>query len=234
MNLHEILTQLREKKQLSQNELARLLGLSLQQIRALESEQYHRLPRQTLIRALEKYERFFRLSEGELRNYLILTATQVQDQKLGEHITLPRRLNYAFIIVLAIIAFLLYQFTSLLLPPKLNLISPRKDQIVTEPELTIKGYIQPRNTLTINGEVVVPSDRGYFEKKALLREGPNDFTFELTNYWKTKSIVKRTVYYTSEIKPIIPNATELNKQSTTSQQIEYPPATPTSRNSISD
>lgn len=229
MKLPEILIQLREKKQLPPAELARLLGLSLQQIRALESERFYRLPRQTLLRTLEKYERFFRLPAGELSSQLLAVPTEVSDQQLGNPVNLPRKVNYSLILILAVIAFLLYQFTLLLRPPKLILTSPRPNQITTQAELIISGYVQPRNTLTINGEVVTPNDQGYFEKRAFLREGPNDFVFEVTTYWKTKSTIKRTVYYSARgFEAIFTGAPKSTQPQNTGESTQQPTsATPT-------
>ncbi|MCL4358531.1 MAG: helix-turn-helix domain-containing protein [Patescibacteria group bacterium] len=196
--LNETLLELRQKKKLNQNELAAHLKISVRQIELIESPKFRKLPRLTLTRILERYEKFFNLGKNELIKELSLAGEEVEVDLFKNHKKVfwfkPTSLLRNFLFLILII-FILYQFSKLILPPKIKIFYPSQNFVSSQNSLVIKGYLNPRNSLMINDEIITTDRNGNFQEPVLLRPGRNDFVFEGTNFWGGHSLLKRTIYY---------------------------------------
>jgi len=88
--------------------------------------------------------------------------------------------------ILAVIIFFIFQFSSFLGNPKLNIDIPllTKDGVYLskDPVVKITGSINPSDKLTINGEEILSKSDGTFEKDLLLQQGTYGIVFKVKRF----------------------------------------------------
>ncbi|GIW65897.1 MAG: hypothetical protein KatS3mg094_416 [Candidatus Parcubacteria bacterium] len=200
--LNEILKSLREKEGLTQEELAKILQTNIAQIEILEKGEFNKLPKNNLEKILGKYENFFKLENDELKSLLSFNQLHKEnnefvDKKYYRKIKLYNNFQNLifFIITIFLSLFILYQLINMILPPKIKIIYPPDGLITKEREIKIKGYIDKKSVLFLNGSEVIYDENGYFERTAVLRPGLNNFQIIAKNYIGSYKILNFNVYY---------------------------------------
>jgi len=83
-----------------------------------------------------------------------------------------------------------YFYVDLLLPPRITLIYPPKRDFETyENHIFIKGYVDRRAEIYLNGELI-PSKDGYFEREYYLKEGVNRFIIKAKKFWGQEKVIE--------------------------------------------
>lgn len=195
--LNEILKSLREKSNLSQEELAQKLKTTIAQIEILEKGEFEKLPKINLLRILEKYENFFNV---ELIN-LINQENFFKEEKNIFKNNNYKLINYSYYLLIGFLVIILslvfFQLSNLIFPPKIKILYPYDGLVINQKNLIIKGYVDRRSTLYLNNKEIVYDDNGYFEVLAVLKPGLNKFEFLAKNYWGLKKKIIINVYYQS-------------------------------------
>jgi len=193
--LNEYLKELRENVNLSKEELAKVLKITISQIEILEKGEFNKLPPFVLRQILKKYKDFFRLKED-----LVIKEENINFANFYREKSLTKEKNkfelpIVLIIFFCFLVFALYQIFVLIMPPKIKIIFPTNNIISSSKIIKIKGYVDPRSKFFINGEIVIYDENGYFEKEAILKKGENKFIFEAENYFGLKNTKILTIYY---------------------------------------
>ncbi|GIW66278.1 MAG: hypothetical protein KatS3mg095_0176 [Candidatus Parcubacteria bacterium] len=199
--LNEILKSLREKINLSQEELANNLKITIAQVEILEKGQFKKLPKNSLLKILKKYENFFKLKEGELSSLIKKEYLDNEDKPILNKEYYKNYNNYQtltikiiLLIFIFITALISYQIINLLLP-QIKIIYPPDGLVTNQREIKIRGYVDKRSVLYLNKDEIIYKDNGYFEKSALLNPGLNKFEFIVKNYLGGYKKIIINVYY---------------------------------------
>lgn len=188
----EFFQKLRLQKNLSKEDLAKILKISEAQIDIIERGDFAKLPPFILQRILDRYQSFFKF-ENELIKNLNIPFYQKDEIKISKSLSLNP--PWFLIISLLIIGVLLFQFFDAILAPKIVIIDPKNNSYVNINQILIKGYVDTRSVLYINKEQIFYDKNGYFEKTAALRPGLNKFVFEAVNNLGIRNTKEINIYY---------------------------------------
>lgn len=98
------------------------------------------------------------------------------------------------IVLIMILIWQSYLFYDLISPPKISIIEP-KGRFVFQDNVVIKGKVDNRANLFVNGEQIFPQDNGYFEKRIYLKPGVNRLLFQAKKFWGQESEKELIVIY---------------------------------------
>lgn len=113
----------------------------------------------------------------------------------------PLKKKNVLYVILAIIAliYLAFQADRLLGVPPIDISSPPADNlVVSDSSINLRGKIDSRDKLTINGEEVIPDENGYFENQFSLETGMNSVNFKVKRLLGREVEVVRKVIYQQE------------------------------------
>jgi len=204
----EILRKTRKKRGYTLLEVSKELKIQPKFLKALERGEYDAFGHSLHIKGfLKNYADFLDLNVEEV---LAFWRREYQESEAAEDIhdvTNPLRkprfainpsnlvTSITILLVLGFLGYLFFQYRSIAGPPKLEVTSPSKDLVTSEPQLTLKGKADPQATLTINGQEVVVSDEGNFAFDYVLSDGPNALKFTAVNEFGRETEINRSVIY---------------------------------------
>ncbi len=102
------------------------------------------------------------------------------------------------IFFLGLVAYLVYQYLSLVKPPSLKVIYPQEDIQVKEEIIEITGKADVDSLVTINRNPVSLLESGKFKYKFSLFSGENSITIMATSKTGKENIIERLVIYQKE------------------------------------
>lgn len=188
---------LREKKNITKESLAKILKISEAQIEIIEKGEFDKLPFFVLKEILRRYKIFFKIPDEIIKEIYQQQKIKTTEEK-NKTKTQPRfLLNFPllFVVFLILILFFIYQFYELISPPVIRIIYPPNNFYSPYRQIAIKGYVDKRSNFFINKEQVFYDNKGYFEKNVILRQGANKFVLEAINYFGVKNTKVLTIYY---------------------------------------
>lgn len=109
----------------------------------------------------------------------------------------PNYISLPLLFFLLIFFVFVFKFVKIIVNPKLEISSPQAS-VVFEKEIVLKGKTDPQNELMINGEKITLRENGQFERKAILKEGLNEFNLEVKNFWGVRKNKRLKVIYQSK------------------------------------
>ncbi len=188
----EYFQKLRAKRNLTKEELAKVLKISEAQIDLIEKGEFKKIPHFILKQILERYKKFFKIEDDFIKTLNLITFS---DQEVKAKKIFSFNIPWFLVFSLLIIGVLIFQIYEAFLPPKIEIISPKNNSYFLNNQILIKGYVDKRSTLYINKEQTFFDEKGYFEKTAILRPGLNKFILEATNHFGVKNSKEIDVYY---------------------------------------
>lgn len=94
------------------------------------------------------------------------------------------------VVVLIILAYLAFQFSSLFLGPKLNVTTPQNGATLSKNVVEIKGETEPYATLLVNGEETYVGLDGTFRKTLYFFGGKQTITITAKNRFGKATVEK--------------------------------------------
>ena len=186
-NVSEILQETRESKNISIEEVSKILKIKQTFIIALEKGEYDKLPSQSTTKGFIKiYAKYLGINTENIiamfrRECKVVEGHQMKNKK--NKVRIPFILHsktfftiLTIIIILGvIIIYALHEYSIYKTPPILTILSPSKDSISTyNSSITIKGKTQIGNNITINGAGISNLDtNGDFSVNVGLQYGMN-------------------------------------------------------------
>jgi len=199
----QILINARKAKNLSLEEVEAATKIRKKILEALEAGDWNALPPTTFVKGLIKnYGRFLGLNTNEL---LAFYRREFIEKKEHKEPTVPINKNpWRFtpqrvtagvigLIVLAVIAYLFFQYQSFIGPPLLELSEPKNNIKLTSSEVTLVGKTWEDAILKVNGQPVTVSPGGTFSVAVDLNPGLNTLTVTAANRFGKISTEKRTI-----------------------------------------
>lgn len=105
------------------------------------------------------------------------------------------------IVFILIIFYLIWQTSSFLGTPKIEIMNPPVDgAIINNPIIRLSGEVSAGDKLVINGEEVLPEENGRFEKDFSLQSGINTFEFKVKRFLgKEIKIIRQVIYQPQQL-----------------------------------
>jgi len=97
-----------------------------------------------------------------------------------------------FLIAVVILSFLGVRFNDILGRPTLDVDLPES---TSQETITVSGAVLPRDSLTLNDEVIYPNEEGLFEKRVQLEPGLNTLEFQIKRYLGKETTIVKQVFY---------------------------------------
>ena len=200
----QILSQARNRKKLTLEQVEKATRIRLKFLVALEKDELTKLPPGTF-------------TKGFIKNYAAFLGLPVDDtlafyrRQVNEKVSpLPVR-NPApptpkspllslsltsigvFIMVVLFFIYLVYSYFRYAGAPALNLNSPSKNAVVSEEQIEVSGKTDPDATLTINNQPVSLNENGSFSTKVTLTPGLNTITVVSSNKFHRQTTLTRNL-----------------------------------------
>lgn len=202
----EILKSARVNRKLTLTDLSRLTKISLITLKALEKNQFTKLPSSTYIQGfIKNYAQAVRLDPGKTlavfkRDYDRHHLKKILPQGLTQPLNQPflasvsgRNLLTAGIILLILAGYLILTLLKLFRPPALIIDQPLEAQELTAPIL-IKGKTDRDASLTLNDKTVNLEPDGQFTTIYSTQSGTLELNFKATSRrGKSRELVRHVI-----------------------------------------
>lgn len=193
----EILTRSRIQKGISLDELSDRTRIDVKYIKALEENDFRHLPSPTFAKgfirnisiALDRdpdeiiavFRRDFQTTKKKL------PSSAKNKFPSGPNFLFQSQVPLIFLAVSLFLGYLGYQYRTVLVPPKLEVIEPRANQVVTSP-VTIEGLSTVDSIITINDQQEANTDQsGHFIVQLNLSTGSTELKIQASNRFSRTS-----------------------------------------------
>lgn len=202
----EILKNARVSRKLTLTDLSRLTKISLTTLKALEKNQFVKLPSSTYIQGfIKNYAQAVKLDPAKTlavfkRDYDRRHLKKILPQGLTQPLNQPffasaagRNLLAAGLIIIILIIYVSLTIFKLYRPPKLTIDQPLEAQELTSPVL-IKGKTDRDATLTLNDKTVNLEPDGQFTTIYSTQSGTLELNFKATSRrGKSRGLVRHVI-----------------------------------------
>lgn len=206
----ETLRQAREKLDEELANIAKSLNIQVKHLLALEEGAYEKIPGEIYAKQwLRAYGKYLDLDvKWLIKEYQHEKGVQLQfsgfdrpEFKTTNWLSWlnPKTLKFASIILitLALVAYLGLEIVNILQPPTLVIYEPQNNIITEQRLINVAGQTDPEIELTINNEVILADESGFFNKKINLSPGLNILEVVATKKHGAKSKTTISIYRTT-------------------------------------
>lgn len=197
----EILKEQRQTQNLSIKKVARELLLKEEIITALEEENWASLPESAYIQGyIKNYAKLLDLDstrllalfrgEYDARKFAKSQKRQPKRLMFTPNLLAPITISVAIIIF---VGYLLFQYTSILASPKLEIFTPPDDITTTAAIIEISGQTEKDATISIAGNLIPTDESGNFSYQIQLDDGQNIIEIIASIRLSPKTRVTRTI-----------------------------------------
>lgn len=200
--LGSYLKNLREEKNISLEAAASTTGISLKYLKALEAEDFEKLP--GLVYAKNFLKNYITFLGGDVEKGLGMmnpagATTDLKNKKTKsiapKVIFTPRRieLGIALLIILGLFGYFFYEARFLSAPPKLEIFYPSDNEQITARTITVDGRAGGEAKVFINREAIFVNADGIFKETVDLQKGLNLITIQAVNKKGKSTILERRI-----------------------------------------
>lgn len=206
-DLKTLLSDALELKNVNHKKLAELTGISERYLWAIQNLEVDKLPAAPYVRGyLKKISEVLHLNHDELWE---MYKRELGQKTSGRYDTLPanrfairhlsRRELFFFGVGILLVIYVAMNIPRLIGKPTLIVTNPAAPIFaVFENTITLAGYLNQRDKLTINEEEIFVSKNGEFSKEYPLQPGINKIEFKAKRFLgKEAEIVKEVIYQPS-------------------------------------
>lgn len=216
-NLSAMLIEAMKIKGFSLEKLAQSTGVSDRFIEYLLGEKFDQLPP-------APYAHGYILKIGEVldldgerlwreffKNSKIVRTSGANDALPGNEVykkKISKKTAAVIIIVIIALSFIIFRIQSYFGEPYFVLENVTDNMIITEQPFTIKGRINAKDQIMLNGELVYPNENGVFEKKMQLQPGFNALSFKIKKFLGKEYTIDKQIFY----KQVLENIQKINTE----------------------
>jgi len=186
--LSEILKKTREEKNISLEKVARIAKMNPEYLRALEQEDYQKLPQGIYGKSfLREYCYYLKLDYKKMLDLYEQEVFLNTEPSFKEDVFSHERINRKHLfslpkiarnIILSVVigacfVYLGFRVKAIIAPPELIITNPAPDQIMESTKLEVKGKTELEARVFINGQEVFSGADGNFSKEINLKYGIN-------------------------------------------------------------
>jgi len=189
------------------DKLSQLTGVSERSLSLILEDQYEKLPPAPYVRGyIVKIAEVLNLEPQKLWQEYLKNNSSIR--RSGNEDTLPqnrfaipkfnKKIAVSSAIIVLVAGYLIFRLPGLLGQPELSITNPGDNQaVVSDPNFTIRGIMNPSDELTVNGDAVYPGKDGNFEKNIILQSGFNNVTFQIKKLLGKTYTITRQIFYQS-------------------------------------
>ncbi|MEK7571076.1 MAG: helix-turn-helix domain-containing protein [Patescibacteria group bacterium] len=205
VRLGQRLHEARLQKELTLEEVARATKIKSQFLSAIEKGEYAKLPSPAYAQGFVKnYAAYLGLPTTESlalfrREYDGRKAYRVLPDSLAKpktfsspKIRMQQSLMVVILILVAIAAYLAFQYRYLVLPPSLTIDTPKEEQLDAT-TITVSGKSDPNATVSINNQSVAITSDGTFSKTMIVFPGKSIITIKAKNRMGKETVERREI-----------------------------------------
>ena len=203
-SISEILLSAMKSKNMTVEKLAQATGVSDRFLELILEERFEKLPSSPYLHGyIIKISETLGLEGERIWNDFFKHAGGVK--KSGARDAIPgnrfaaRRINRKIIAFAAIggivLIYAVFQVFSFFKNPELSLEDINDGMVVSTSTLHIKGSIDPRNGIILNGEQLYPDENGAFEKEMQLSPGFNTLKFTIKKFLGSEYDIEKRVFF---------------------------------------
>lgn len=204
----QLLKETREAKLYSLEEVEKNTKIRKEMLKALEEDDFDKLPPLTFIQGFVKnYGKFLGIDSSKLmailrRDFEAKKHPPVILESFSKPLTrtriliTPSRLIgvVVTIIILGFFTYLWLEYRQFVGSPKLEITSPAQGQTVEMTSLTVQGVTDPETRVTVNEQEVGTDNNGNFKEEVKLSSSVNTISIVATSKFGQSTRVERTVY----------------------------------------
>lgn len=106
----------------------------------------------------------------------------------------------AAFIAFVFLGYLLFQLVGVFLPPKISVIEPVSDEIVTtDSSIIVRGVVDENSTVFVDGKTIPTDQEGVFSTTVPLDLGVNEILIEATRRYSARASILKTAVYTESL-----------------------------------
>jgi len=203
-NLGEKLRQTRLFKNLKIENIAKKINIRNEYLIALEEERFENLPAGLYGKNfLKKYADFLGLNTKELLqnpttnldNRLESNPFSQKIVKKSKFLVFPKIFRNILIAVAILICFLylIFYLRQIFFPPKLEILQPETNIMISETSLLIKGTTEKEAEVRVNGELILNNHDGIFSQMVNLKKGLNNITIQAKKKYSRERVITRQI-----------------------------------------
>ncbi len=175
-------------RHLTLEEVEKSTKIKLAYLRAIEAGNFTRLPSKSYALGFVKnYAKFLDIPEEKTvplfrreyelgqREEFMPRFRKTQD-KIGKRRIFNLRFAVALVVLLTVVGFMIFQFSSFFTGPKLEITKPQEGQEIVGNVIQLEGYTDPSATVTVNNEEAYVGLDGKFQKTIYEFEGKRKIT----------------------------------------------------------
>lgn len=204
----QLLKETREIKLYTLDEVEKHTKIRKELLKALEEDDYQKLPPLTFIQGFVKnYGKFLGLDSIKLmailrRDYEASKHPPVVLESFAKPLTkklilvTPSRLIgvVVAIIIVGFFTYLWFEYRQFVGAPKLEVNSPAQGQTVEMTSISVEGSTEPEVHVTVNEQEVATDTNGNFKEEVKLSSSVNTITIVATSKFGQSTKVERVVY----------------------------------------
>lgn len=204
----QILKEAREAKLYSLEEIEKNTKIRIELLKALEADDYSKLPPETFVQGfIKNYGKFLSLDAAKLlavfrRDYEArkhppqILESFLNPLKENKFYLSPSRV-LSFVVVTIVIMFFAYlwvEYRQFVGAPNLEVFSPNDQQTVEIPNILVEGKTDPEGKVTVNNQEIGLDKDGHFKEEIKLLTSTNKIVIVSTSKFGQSSRVERTVF----------------------------------------
>ncbi len=198
----EVLKKAREEKRYSLYKLEERTKIKKEYIRAIEKEEWEKLPEFTVVSGFVKnIAAELGVDEKETaallrRDYPPKDVTISPKPDVKKKFTWNPRITFVasiIIVLILILGYLGFQYTNFIKPPKLEVYEPQQGMIVESQTVKIVGMVDPESTVVINNQPILINEDGKFEVEIDIGKDTKDLVVVATSRSGKETIVRRDI-----------------------------------------
>ena len=204
LNCGQILQEARLEKNLSIRDVFLKTNIKESYLQAIEEDRFDKLPAGVYGRNfISRYAKFLKLDSKKM---VLMWQEQAQIENKEDpfsrkviarknFIIFPKLLrNFLVLIAVAIcFLYLIFYFKKVTSPPKLEIIYPPSNLSSNQAVITITGETENEAEISINGELVLNNNNGFFEQTVNLKKGLNNITVKAKKKYSQEEIITRQI-----------------------------------------
>ena len=204
----EILKNARVSRKLTLTDLSRLTKISLTTLKALEKNQFVKLPSSTYIQGfIKNYAKFLNLNADKLlaifrrdfesKKHPLIVLDSLANPVKETKFRLTPSVVLSVVVGLVVFSFFVYlwfEYRQYVGAPPLEVVSPSDQQTVEIPQIVVEGKTDPEMKVKVNEQEVGTDTEGKFSEEIKLSSWTNTVIITVTNKFGRTAKVERTVF----------------------------------------
>lgn len=201
--VRELLASRRMVQDITLEKASRELKIKKSQLESLEKGEYHKLPEPAFVRGfIKNYAEYLGIDP----NLVLAHYRREYDEKKFPKAVSPlsKRQNFFLTptrivttaigaIIVIFILYIIFQYSSLLKSPKLEVISPPDDSSTTVSVVQVSGKTEAQTSVSVNGQFAAIDEEGNFTTQIKLQDGKNTIEIIAAKKFSPKTKITRVI-----------------------------------------